>query len=214
MLELKNNRKRAEGDMQLLANRIALLRAEEQKALNKVKETKTRAKEILTLKKRNEDMLNEKLAHNLEREMEIKAVRDKSLRAKKNHEDKISRTRKAVEQSRRQQAIETMNMGKKVVDEAANTRLLIEEQNRKRAQIVRQRKEEALRRREAERQRKEREARELYLKKQEEENKRMAEAEKAIRKMENEERELIERLKKTQEMQQKAYNELQESLEL
>lgn len=29
MLELKNSRKRAEGDMQLLANRVALLKVEE-----------------------------------------------------------------------------------------------------------------------------------------------------------------------------------------
>lgn len=47
MLELKNSRKRAEGDMQLLANRVALLKAEEERAKIKVKETKQRAKEIL-----------------------------------------------------------------------------------------------------------------------------------------------------------------------
>lgn len=47
MLDIKVNRKRAESDLQLLANRIALLRLEEQKAMNKVNETKTRAEEIL-----------------------------------------------------------------------------------------------------------------------------------------------------------------------
>ena len=47
MLETKENRKRAETDLQLLANRIALLRTEEQRALEKVSETKTRASEIL-----------------------------------------------------------------------------------------------------------------------------------------------------------------------
>jgi hypothetical protein len=47
MLELKNSRKRAEGDRQLLANRIALLKNEEQRALVKVKETQARAKDIL-----------------------------------------------------------------------------------------------------------------------------------------------------------------------
>jgi hypothetical protein len=55
MLDVKNNRKRAEADLQLLANRIALLRAEEQKAISKINETKSRAKEILAFKKRNED---------------------------------------------------------------------------------------------------------------------------------------------------------------
>ena len=47
MLESKLNRKRAESDLQLLANRIALLKVEEQKALTKVQETKLRAEEIL-----------------------------------------------------------------------------------------------------------------------------------------------------------------------
>jgi hypothetical protein len=47
LLETKYNRKRAETDLQLLANRIALLKLEEQKALQKVHETKSRAEEIL-----------------------------------------------------------------------------------------------------------------------------------------------------------------------
>ena len=47
MLETKFSRKRAETDLQLLANRIALLKLEEQKALQKVQETKQRAEEIL-----------------------------------------------------------------------------------------------------------------------------------------------------------------------
>lgn len=47
VLDAKISRKRAESDLQLLANRIALLKLEEQKALTKVNETKTRAHEIL-----------------------------------------------------------------------------------------------------------------------------------------------------------------------
>lgn len=47
VLDAKISRKRAESDLQLLANRIALLKLEEQKALSKVSETKTRAQEIL-----------------------------------------------------------------------------------------------------------------------------------------------------------------------
>jgi hypothetical protein len=35
MLDIKHSRKRAETDLQLLANRIALLRLEEQRAMNK-----------------------------------------------------------------------------------------------------------------------------------------------------------------------------------
>ena len=46
MLDAKLTRKRAETDLQLLANRIALLRMEEQKALQKGSETKAKADEI------------------------------------------------------------------------------------------------------------------------------------------------------------------------
>ncbi len=47
LLETKTHRKRAEADLQLLTNRIHLLRLEEQRALQKVQETRVRAKEIL-----------------------------------------------------------------------------------------------------------------------------------------------------------------------
>jgi hypothetical protein len=76
------------------------------------------------------------------------------------------------------------------------------------------RREESLKKREAERLRKEEEARVIYLRKQEEENRRTMEAERMIAQLEREERELIERLKRTQEMQQQAYVELQDCLEL
>lgn len=214
MLDIKNNRKRAEGDLQLLTNRIALLRAEEQRALMKVNETKSRATEIMTLKKRNEDHLNEKLALNLTREMQVKAVRDKTTKDKKMRIEKMSRTRRAIEENRRKQAIETMQMGKMSVNVSAQTRLQMEEENRLRALQVRQQREEALKKREMEKLRKEEEARLIYQRKQEEENRRTLEAERMIAQLEREERELIERLKKTQELQQQAYNELQECLEL
>ena len=53
MLDAKNARKRADCDMQLLANRLAHLRAEEAKAMKKIEETKSRADEIIRLKKEN-----------------------------------------------------------------------------------------------------------------------------------------------------------------
>ena len=47
MIDAKEQRKRAENDLQLIANRIALLRFEEQRSLEKMSETKARAMEIL-----------------------------------------------------------------------------------------------------------------------------------------------------------------------
>merc|ERR1719439_424510 len=50
----KESRKRAELDAQLLANRIALLRQEEDKAWRKIDETRKRANEIFSLRGQNE----------------------------------------------------------------------------------------------------------------------------------------------------------------
>lgn len=50
----KEARKRAELDAQLLANRIALLKQEEEKAWKKIDETRKRANEIVGLRTQNE----------------------------------------------------------------------------------------------------------------------------------------------------------------
>lgn len=52
-----------ERDAQLLANRIALLKQEEQKTWKKIDDTKKRTNEILTLKKRNEDRIQKVSEH-------------------------------------------------------------------------------------------------------------------------------------------------------
>merc|ERR1719203_2329083 len=51
----KESRKRAELDAQLLANRIALLKQEEEKAWKKIEETRKRAGEITQLRAQNEE---------------------------------------------------------------------------------------------------------------------------------------------------------------
>merc|ERR1719343_1991139 len=56
----KEARKRTELDAQLLANRIALLKQEEEKAWKKIEETRKRASEISDLRKQNEQKFNAK----------------------------------------------------------------------------------------------------------------------------------------------------------
>jgi len=51
MLAVKDERKRAEYDVQLLANRLAYLRAEERAASKKVAETKKRTADIAAAKR-------------------------------------------------------------------------------------------------------------------------------------------------------------------
>ena len=53
--EAKEGRRRAEQDAQILANRIALLKAEESKAWKKIEETKKKAKDIMQTRQRNQE---------------------------------------------------------------------------------------------------------------------------------------------------------------
>ena len=50
-----------ERDAQLLANRIALLKQEEMKTWKKIEETKKRASEVMRLKQRNNEKIQEKM---------------------------------------------------------------------------------------------------------------------------------------------------------
>ena len=50
-----------ERDAQLLANRIALLKQEEMKTWKKIEETKKRAREVMILKRKNEERMQLKM---------------------------------------------------------------------------------------------------------------------------------------------------------
>ena len=53
LIAQKKSRKKAAEDVKILENRIALLRAEEHKAIKNIKETKEKAHDILISRKRN-----------------------------------------------------------------------------------------------------------------------------------------------------------------
>jgi hypothetical protein len=56
LIDAKEQRKRADQDAKVLANRIALLKAEEAKAWKKIEETKKRATEIMKTRQRNQEI--------------------------------------------------------------------------------------------------------------------------------------------------------------
>jgi hypothetical protein len=94
MLDAKLTRKRAESDLQLLANRIALLRTEEERAKNKISETQQKADQMARyerypigavyhrlwfmhvagdrIKKRNEDNVKERMQKTLAHENRVR----------------------------------------------------------------------------------------------------------------------------------------------
>lgn len=104
MLDLRNGRKRAEADLQLLSNRLALLRNEESRAMTKITETKNRAKEILVMKKKNEESNKHRTAKLLGNDDVSRLAKDKVAKAKADRNNKKEATKKLIEDNRRRVA--------------------------------------------------------------------------------------------------------------
>merc|ERR1712098_609178 len=92
-LAAKHARKRADDDAKLLSNRIALLKAEEQKAWKKIEETRNRAAQIMKLRQRNAEVAQAKLTK--------RHQMDSDIMEKQNHNRTIKDQQKlAVESSK------------------------------------------------------------------------------------------------------------------
>merc|ERR1711998_343864 len=99
LLAAKRARKRAEGDYQLLQNRLVRLEMEEEKARKKILETKKRAQEILALKARNEMANREKMNHAHDND---DAIAEAKAKASKQRMDGKLRTQHAMDQVSKQ----------------------------------------------------------------------------------------------------------------
>ena len=205
----RDERRRAERDEQLLANRIALLKQEEAKAWKKIQQTKVRAEEVLRLreenrrrgqeaksiiakqKKQERKRLMEKLN---QREAASKAIAEREYREKRRAVAEMKREKANVAKEKQEVFADMLDIAKSRVSKikadkrkaSENMKLreqAIIERNKKIHQEKIAKEERALRKREAE-----------------------------VRKMEKRERELIERLKRTQELQREAYEQLEAAL--
>eukprot|EP00931_Biecheleriopsis_adriatica_P038481 TRINITY_DN22033_c0_g1_i1.p1 TRINITY_DN22033_c0_g1~~TRINITY_DN22033_c0_g1_i1.p1 ORF type:complete len:251 (+),score=61.39 TRINITY_DN22033_c0_g1_i1:139-891(+) len=103
----KEARKRAEADVQLLANRLALLRAEDAKAWRQIEEVRKRTQEVLALRSRNEEQFRRQSALKESCDAELQARqrqnaqlrrRARSARSRANTELVSARQRAASEQ--------------------------------------------------------------------------------------------------------------------
>lgn len=214
MLDLRNGRKRAEADLQLLSNRISLLRNEEARAMTKITETKNRAKEILIMKKKNEQMAKNRQSKLLGSDDASRHNKDKVAKQKAEREKRISASKQIVAESRLRAAAATKEDSRKYDEINKQNKDYMQEQRKQRALEIQRKKDQVRRKREQERAEKERQAQLAYAKKMAEEAKKTKEAEDLIEVLEREELALIERLKKTQMLQEKAYSTLQHSLDL
>lgn len=212
MLAVKDERKRAEYDVQLLANRLNYLRQEERMASRKVAETRKRAEDVAAAKRNssNHDKLKSdwrqscKAREDASREFFTHQRRENKAKLRSAREDMLRSRKEAAEEARR---------ARKEVEDQKTGWSAAEQARRKESQMT----VSAIRDRKRVKEEKRRAAAEEALRRQAEarvaeEKRRKDEAEKLIAKFEEEEARLIERLKQTQVDQHGALTQLEKTI--
>mmetsp|Transcript_41686 Transcript_41686/g.104048 ORF Transcript_41686/g.104048 Transcript_41686/m.104048 type:complete len:324 (-) Transcript_41686:106-1077(-) len=208
----KEARKRAELDAQLLANRIALLKQEEEKAWKKIDDTRKKTKEMLTLRTTNEQKLQAKDDYYRSKYQSVRDCqqhnalqRDRARATREATQMALLRTKQTGVRAMKQQTLDH-------VQEKREKELLERQHNWEKTQMIRQQKEEHRRKLEAEKQARLDRFREEYESRVRQEDLLRARTEALVAKMEKEEMELIARLHNTQVVQRGAYEELETAL--
>jgi hypothetical protein len=212
LLKLREARRLADHDAQLLANRIALLEAEEAKAWKKIKQTKVRAETILTKRQQHQQEKQQTRRAVLanrngagrpkQRSYVDKSVNDALHRKKKqqhtNKAQKLAQDMKSeqarMQRDRRQQADLTMK------------------KNKARRDQIYKAKKQAIANRDREKSKLAVKNKKIYNQRVGKETTKRVEIEKRVSKMEQLEMELIKRLQNTQQLQQQAYQQLEGAL--
>jgi len=214
MLAARQNRVRAESELRLLRNRLQHLQVEEQKALQKAKKTKLRAKEIESLKKKQ-------YAHhqNLLQREKCKSNGDEfsQIQVKKSiidHRHKMEDSLKKLEERKKNRANNIKQMKKEMAQSLSAQRAEDFQRVRYRNFIIRSQREEVRQKRENLLQSRINKASADYASRVAMEARRTAEMEDMLRKMEQEEDRLIRRVKTAREEQSKAYSTLHDAVDL
>ncbi|CEL92575.1 unnamed protein product [Vitrella brassicaformis CCMP3155] len=146
----KEARKRAELDAQLLANRIALLKQEEEKAWKKIDDTRKKTKEMLTLRTTNEQKLQAKDDYYRSKYQSVRDCqqhnalqRDRARATREATQMALLRTKQTGVRAMKQQTLDH-------VQEKREKELLERQHNWEKTQMIRQQKEEHRRKLEAE----------------------------------------------------------------
>ena len=212
LLEVKQQRKRAEEDSKLLANRIALLKQEETKALKKIEEVRKQASKIMEARARNlerqrkkEEERKAKEEEEKSRSMQIRHQKEETKalgqQAKQMMHDKARADANALKQAKWQN-IARLNNHK---EETLTQKLTIKHH-------IRETKIEGMERRKREEELKKQKNKQEIERKYAEEQRLREEREAEVTRLEKEELELISRLQNTQIMQRTAFEDLEMAL--
>lgn len=212
LLQAKLQRKQAEADAQLLANRIALLRQEEAKAWKKIQQTKVRATEILNLREDNEKRAQHKAETNFQQGENTRKAQEQRFVQKQR--DKAMRQRAQAEVIRERQAeVKEVRKMRRVNEiEKQRQRQADQERARYNRAVVRAHEERLKANKEAELEAAQRKNENDYNSRVSEESTRTRTKETQVSKMEKEEMELIQRLQNAQMLQKEAYEQLEGAL--
>jgi len=208
----KEARKRAELDAQLLANRIALLKQEEEKAWKKIEETRKRAHEIMDLRAQNEQKFGAKEQFYKEKWESIRAAQSHNAYNRDKAKAVREATRHGLLEQRQTNAQKTKQQSQQMLLQKKEREAGERQQNAERSNFIKQKKEEARRKLEEDRLQQLEKYREDYEARTAQEELLRARTDALVAKMEKEEMELIQRLQNTQTVQRNAYEELEAAL--
>ncbi|CAK4081891.1 unnamed protein product [Aphanomyces euteiches] len=214
VLDAKLQRKRAEEDVQLLANRLAHLRMEEKKAQRKIDEANKRAEEIEAIKRRNAEHQRLKREHMERTNSNIRHALVTNSKLAVESQKKKEHAFASVAKQRAKMVHDVKADVKRTSDESAQ-RIEQERQRRlERSQTIKQQEKHAARRRQEAKQQQEKALIKAARTKLADEYKRKTMAEKMLREMEEEEARLIEKLRHTQENQRQAFMHLETAMQM
>lgn len=214
MLDAKNHRRRAETDLQLLANRLSHLQVAEERARKKIIETKTRTTEIISLKKRNINHQSSRVHLVSERKDDVSACKRAVSVTRVAQRRQMIASREVRDHQRKVDADKQRVGIREMKEYAGRESKFALDRNRDNYELARKARDEVKRRRDALRDEMERKRQEEYAQRVSIETARSQEAELMIQQMALQEQKMIQRLRHTQDEQRAAYEALQNSLQL
>lgn len=104
LAQFKNRRKRVQQDVDLLHNRIKMLRLEEERAMKKIQETRNKADQIMELKKENDGKYEQKLKDQQKMNKRLNMKKGKRYEEGKSRAKQIEERKKAIHDERKRAA--------------------------------------------------------------------------------------------------------------
>eukprot|EP00884_Botryococcus_braunii_P017493 jgi/Botrbrau1/4427/Bobra.0348s0017.2 len=205
----KKARRAAEEHASRLSNRVKQLQKEEERAKKLTKETQKKADAVLAARQRNEEILREKEAHQLQREEQLRKAREQIL-VEKQKQDALRRRglRKSLKE-KVEQAEETREERAAREREVANLKVIDAVGALERKDFIRHQQEVSLLKQKQFWQDRIRATKETYLSSVEKEREARLQKEKDLQGLAQEELRLLERLRIRQEEQARAEARLQ-----